>query len=120
MGVPYLMVASMVPARWSGVYMGVLNMMIVVPMLIQTLTFGWILEHLLGGKATNAMLLAGALFLVAAVAMLWEAPSQTDDSEIVPLAGSGDHASQVYDRVVGSDGSYGRSARPAGHGLCLR
>lgn len=120
-GVPYLMVASMVPARRSGVYMGVLNMMIVVPMLIQTLTFGWILEHLLGGKATNAMLLAGALFLVAAVAMLWvKAPSQTDDSEIVPLGGSGDHASQVYDRVVGSDGSYGRSARPAGHGLCLR
>ena len=31
-GVPYLMVASMVPARRSGVYMGVLNMMIVVPM----------------------------------------------------------------------------------------
>lgn len=54
-------------------------------------------------------------------AMLWvKAPSQTDHSEIVPLGGSGDHASQVYDRVVGSDGSYGRSARPAGHGLCLR
>ena len=53
------------------------------------------------------MLLAGALFLVAAVAMLWvKAPSQTDDSEIVPLGGSGDHASQVYNRVVvGSDGS---------------
>lgn len=54
--------------------------------------------------------------------MLWvKAPSQTDHSEIVPLGGSGDHASQVYNRVVvGSDGSYGRSARPAGHGLCLR
>ena len=52
------------------------------------------------------MLLAGALFLVAAVAMLWvKAPSQTDHSEIVPLGGSGDHASQIYDRVVGSDGS---------------
>ena len=106
-GVPYLMVASMVPARRSGVYMGVLNMMIVVPMLIQTVTFGWILEHLLNNKATNAMLLAGALFLIAAVAMLWvKAPSQTDDSEIVPL-GAANQASQVYDRVVvGSDGSY--------------
>ena len=33
-GVPYLMVASMVPAKRTGVYMGILNMMIVVPMLI--------------------------------------------------------------------------------------
>lgn len=106
-GVPYLMVASMVPARRSGVYMGVLNMMIVVPMLIQTLTFGWIFEHLLDSKATNAMLLAGALFLVAALAMLWvKPPSNTDESEIVPLGAPGRDTS-FYDRVVvGSDGSY--------------
>ncbi len=106
-GVPYLMVASMVPARRSGVYMGVLNMMIVVPMLIQTLTFGWIYEHLLGSKATNAMLLAGALFLVAALAMLWvKPPSNTDESEIVPLGAPGRDKS-FYDRVVvGSDGTF--------------
>src|SRR3954468_19645765 len=41
-GVPYMMVASMVPAKRTGVYMGILNMMIVVPMLIETVTFGWI------------------------------------------------------------------------------
>lgn len=106
-GVPYLMVASMVPPRRSGVYMGVLNMMIVVPMLIQTLTFGWIYEHLLGGRATNAMLLAGGLFLVGAVAMLWvKPPSHTDESELVPL-GAPNRGVSVYDRVVvGSDGSF--------------
>ncbi len=106
-GVPYLMVASMVPARRSGVYMGVLNMMIVVPMLIQTVTFGWIYEHLLGSKATNAMLLAGALMAIGALAMLWaKPPSHTDESSIVPL-GMPHHGVQLYDRViVGSDGSY--------------
>ena len=46
-GVPYLMVASMVPAGKAGIYMGVLNMMIVVPMLIETVTFGWIFKNLL-------------------------------------------------------------------------
>ena len=46
-GVPYLMVASMVPRERTGVYMGILNMMIVVPMLIQTVTFGCIFENLL-------------------------------------------------------------------------
>jgi maltose/moltooligosaccharide transporter len=59
-GVPYLMVASMVPRERTGVYMGILNMMIVVPMLIQTLTFGWIFGNLLDDRGTNAMLLAGA------------------------------------------------------------
>src|SRR3712207_8511596 len=66
-GVPYLMVASMVPRERTGVYMGILNMMIVVPMLIQTLTFGWIFENLLGSRGTNAMVLAGALLGCAAL-----------------------------------------------------
>src|SRR5919107_874714 len=65
-GVPYLMVASMVPAKRTGVYMGILNMMIVVPMLVQTVTFGWIFTHLLDSKRSNAMMLAGALMAVGA------------------------------------------------------
>src|SRR5512133_3222705 len=59
-GIPYLMVASMVPAKRTGVYMGILNMMIVVPMLVQTVTFGWIFTHLLDSKGSNAIMLAGA------------------------------------------------------------
>src|SRR5919107_150768 len=60
-GVPYLMVASMVPAKRTGVYMGILNMMIVVPMLVQTVTFGWIFNNLLDNSGSNAMMLAGVL-----------------------------------------------------------
>ena len=84
------------------------TMIVALIMLPIVVKLGGRIVHAASRKATNAMLLAGALFLVAAVAMLWvKAPSQTDDSEIVPLGGSGDHASQVYDRVVvGSDGSY--------------
>ncbi len=104
-GVPYLMVASMVPRERTGVYMGILNMMIVVPMLIQTLTFGWIFENLLGSRGTNAMVLAGALLGVAALAMLWvNSPKSDEDSSVMPLAGRREIT--VYDRVVvGSDGS---------------
>jgi maltose/moltooligosaccharide transporter len=104
-GVPYLMVASMVPRERTGVYMGILNMMIVVPMLIQTLTFGWIFENLLGSRGTNAMVLAGALLGCAALAMLWVNPPKSDeDSSVMPLAGRREIT--VYDQVVvGSDGS---------------
>jgi maltose/moltooligosaccharide transporter len=104
-GVPYLMVASMVPRERTGVYMGILNMMIVVPMLIQTITFGWIFENLLDSRGTNAMVLAGALLGCAALAMLWvNSPKSDEDSSVMPLAGRREIT--VYDRVVvGSDGS---------------
>jgi maltose/moltooligosaccharide transporter len=104
-GVPYLMVASMVPRERTGVYMGILNMMIVVPMLIQTLTFGWIFENLLGSRGTNAMIVAGALLGCAALAMLWvNPPTAEDESSVMPLGGHREIT--VYDRVVvGSDGS---------------
>jgi maltose/moltooligosaccharide transporter len=104
-GVPYLMVASMVPRERTGVYMGILNMMIVVPMLIQTLTFGWIFENLLDSRGTNAMVLAGGLLGCAALAMLWvNSPKSDEDSSVMPLAGRREIT--VYDRVVvGSDGS---------------
>jgi maltose/moltooligosaccharide transporter len=80
-------------------------MMIVVPMLIQTLTFGWIYENLLDSKGTNAMILAGALLGAAALAMLWVNPPPADeDSSVLPLGGRREIT--VYDRViVGSDGS---------------
>ncbi len=104
-GVPYLMVASMVPAKRTGVYMGILNMMIVVPMLIETVTFGWIFNHLLDSKGCNAIILAGVLMAIGAVAMLWvNPPDEADESPIVPLGGQ--RSITVYDRVVvGSDGT---------------
>jgi maltose/moltooligosaccharide transporter len=104
-GVPYLMVASMVPAKRTGVYMGILNMMIVVPMLIETVTFGWIFTHWLDGKGSNAIMLAGVLMAIGAVAMLWvNPPAEEDESPIMPLGGK--RSITVYDRVVvGSDGT---------------
>jgi maltose/moltooligosaccharide transporter len=104
-GVPYLMVASMVPAKRTGVYMGILNMMIVVPMLIETVTFGWIFKSFLGGKGSNAIMLAGVLMGIGALAMLWvNPPDEADESPIVPLGAR--RSISVYDRVVvGSDGT---------------
>ncbi len=104
--VPYLMVASMVPASRSGIYMGIMNMMVVVPMLIETLTFGWIYQHLLGSNPANALLVSGGLLVLGAVAMLWVTPpSDADESDLVPLGRPNDSIT-TYDRVVvGSDGS---------------
>lgn len=67
MGIPYTMVSKIVPQERRGVYMGILNMMIVIPMFIQTLSFGPIYKYLLSDNAINAMLFAGLFFAIAAV-----------------------------------------------------
>jgi len=70
MGIPYLMVVSSIPKERYGVYMGIINMMIVIPMIIQTLTFGWVYKNLLGNNPGMAITFAGGLLLLAALAVL--------------------------------------------------
>ncbi|WP_297696380.1 MFS transporter [uncultured Eudoraea sp.] len=70
MGIPYTMVSKIVPQDRRGVYMGILNMMIVIPMGIETLTFGPIFKQFLGGDAVNAMLFGGTFFIIAAILAL--------------------------------------------------
>lgn len=67
MGIPYTMVSKVVSHERRGVYMGILNMMIVIPMGIQTLTFGPIYKYILGGNAVYAIMFAGLLFVIAAI-----------------------------------------------------
>lgn len=70
MGVPYLLVVNEIPKERYGVYMGIINMMIVIPMIFQTLTFGFVSKHFLNNDAGMAITFAGILLLVAAAATL--------------------------------------------------
>ncbi len=67
MGIPYAMVSKVIPEERRGVYMGIVNMMIVIPMLIQTISFGFIIKNLLGNNAVNAILFGGVFFIIAAI-----------------------------------------------------
>jgi maltose/moltooligosaccharide transporter len=71
MGVPYIMAVRMIPSTRYGVYMGIINMMIVIPMLIQTVTFGAIYKYVLGDNPNNAITFAAILLAIAALAMTW-------------------------------------------------
>jgi len=71
MGIPYLLVVEKIPKEKYGVYMGIINMMIVIPMLIQNLSFGYILKNFLNNDPGKAISFAGALLLLAAVATLF-------------------------------------------------
>lgn len=91
MGVPYIMAVRIVPSTRLGVYMGIINMMIVVPMLIQSVTFGWIFEHLLGGNPSNSIRFAAVFLAIAGLLMLWIKEPRTvrdvDDVTAMPMAG---------------------------------
>jgi maltose/moltooligosaccharide transporter len=70
MGNPYVMLADSIPPLRTGIYMGIFNMFIVVPMLIESLTMPLIYRPLLGGDPNNVLMLAGVMMLVAAAATM--------------------------------------------------
>ena len=82
MGVPFLIAVAEVPKERYGVYMGIINMMIVIPMLIETVTFGFIFKHFLGGNPHNAMMFGGVLMALAALATLRVQTSQRPENDL--------------------------------------
>ena len=80
MGNPYIMLAGSIPPERTGVYMGIFNMFIVIPMLIQSVTLPLYYRPLLGGDPRNVLMLAGVLLICAAVATLFvKVPKVADD-----------------------------------------
>lgn len=70
MGIPYLLVVNQIPKERYGVYMGIINMMIVIPMIIQTISFKYVLKYVLNESPTQAISFAGILLLIAAFATM--------------------------------------------------
>jgi maltose/moltooligosaccharide transporter len=87
MGIPYLMVVSQVPKERYGVYMGIINMMIVIPMFIQTTTFGYVLKYFLNNNPSNAIAFAGVFLLIAASLTLLIKSSKPNANEVIMQGG---------------------------------
>ncbi len=71
MGNPYVMLAGSIPQERVGVYMGIFNMFIVIPMMIEIFTLPLIYHSLLGGTPDNVIRLAGGLLICAAGATMF-------------------------------------------------
>ncbi|MDI1322018.1 MAG: MFS transporter [Algoriphagus sp.] len=87
MGIPYLLVVNDIPKERYGVYMGIINMMIVVPMIIQTLTFGFISRNFLNNDPGMAISFAGVLLLISAAATLRISENRNIEGEVPISAG---------------------------------
>ena len=75
MGIPYLLVVNDIPKERYGVYMGVINMMIVLPMILQNVSFGYILRNFLNNDPRMAVSFAGVLLMISAVFTLMIKPT---------------------------------------------
>jgi len=74
---PYVMLAGSIPPERTGVYMGIFNMFIVIPMMIQGVTLPFLYHGWLNGEPGKVVALAGGLLLGAAVATLFvDAPAK--------------------------------------------
>jgi hypothetical protein len=66
MSMPYVMLSTSVPESRMGVYMGIFNMFIVVPQIINMITIPLLYKPLLGNDPRNALAFAGVLLFFAA------------------------------------------------------
>ncbi|MCZ8282521.1 MAG: MFS transporter [Aquidulcibacter sp.] len=71
MGNPFVILSGAVPPERTGVYMGIFNMMIVIPMLLIAATLPFYYEPLMGGDPRNVITMAGIMLVIAAVCVLW-------------------------------------------------
>jgi maltose/moltooligosaccharide transporter len=89
MGVPYLMVVGHIPKERYGVYMGIINMMIVIPMILQNLTFGFVLRNVLNNDPGKAISFAGIFLFIAASVTLLIKSVKTDPDMDIPMPAGG-------------------------------
>ena len=77
LAMPYAMLAPCLPPEKVGLYMGIFNFFIVLPEIIASLGFGWLMEHILDGNRMHAVMIGGGLMLLAGMLTL-RVPKEVD------------------------------------------
>ncbi|MFL6674819.1 MAG: MFS transporter [Massilia sp.] len=68
---PYAILASALPAKRMGYYMGLFNFFVVIPQICSGLLLGLVTKHLFDGHTVQTLVLGGASMLLAAVLTLF-------------------------------------------------
>jgi maltose/moltooligosaccharide transporter len=67
LSMPYAMLSGVLPENKIGVYMGIFNFFIVLPEIIASLGFGWIMKNVLNNNRLLAVEIGGGLMIIAAI-----------------------------------------------------
>jgi maltose/moltooligosaccharide transporter len=92
LSMPYAILSGSLPREKIGVYMGIFNFFIVIPEIVASLGFGWVMSHLLDNNRLYAVVLGGVFLFVAAL-LVWrvrdpnEAPMPVPAGQAVMTSG---------------------------------
>jgi maltose/moltooligosaccharide transporter len=78
MAMPYQILASSIPNGKTGIYMGIFNIFIVVPMIIQIFSVQYFVYDLLGQNPINIIRLAGSFLIIGGIFSLFVSQPKTD------------------------------------------
>ncbi len=88
LSMPYAMLAGSLPENKIGLYMGIFNFFIVLPEIIASLFFGWVMSHLLENDRMLAVQIGGGLMIVAGILCMILVKENKDGSNIAPIMDS--------------------------------
>lgn len=71
LAMPYAMLANSLPAKRMGVFMGLFNMSITIPQIVNGITGGLILNYIFGGDPLYSLMLAGVFMILGAIATMF-------------------------------------------------
>ncbi|MBK9532475.1 MAG: MFS transporter [Chitinophagaceae bacterium] len=82
LSMPYAMLAGSLPENKIGLYMGIFNFFIVLPEIIASLFFGWIMTNLLDNDRMLAVQIGGGLMVVAGLLCYFIVKEKKNDEDI--------------------------------------
>jgi maltose/moltooligosaccharide transporter len=85
LSMPYSILAGALPSNKMGVYMGIFNFFIVIPEILSSLVFGWVMANFLGNDRMKALIVGGICFLLAAVLTQRVREVSVRDETLAPL-----------------------------------
>ncbi len=71
LAMPYAMLASSIPPKRMGIYMGLFNMSITIPQIVSGVFSGLILKYIFGGNPILSIVMAGGSMFLGAIAALF-------------------------------------------------
>jgi maltose/moltooligosaccharide transporter len=82
LSMPYAILAPSLPTRKMGIYMGIFNIFITVPQIINGIFGGMIVKRLFDSQAIYAIIMSGCFLLMAAISVLWVEDKIKDNQKL--------------------------------------
>ena len=83
---PYAMLSGVLPKDKVGIYMGIFNFFIVLPEIIASFCYPWLMKHVLNNNMLTAVQSGGGLMIIAAIiCVLFIRERRVDETEAIRM-----------------------------------